>query len=55
MDLSGKVSGMASGDITGHVDIDRKTGIPTNTLIDMTLSASGQKLLSKMTMTMSKN
>ena len=55
LDLSGKVSGMASGDITGHVDIDRKTGIPTNTLIDMTLSASGQKLLSKMTMTMSKN
>jgi hypothetical protein len=55
LDLSGKVSGMASGDITGHIDIDRKTGIPTNTLIDLTLSASGQKLLSKMTMTMSKN
>ena len=55
LDLSGKVSGMASGDITGHIDIDRKTGIPTNTLIDLTLSASEQKLLSKMTMTMSKN
>lgn len=55
LDLSGKVSGMAFGDITGYIDIDRKTGIPTNTLIDLTLSASGQKLLSKMTMTMSKN
>ena len=54
LDLSGDVSGMASGKINGNMDINRKSGIPLNTSINMTLSVSGQELKSNVTMTMSK-
>ena len=55
LDLSGKVSGMAIGDITGNMQIDRASGVPTTTEINMVLSVSGQELVSKVTMDMSKN
>lgn len=54
LDLSGKVSGMATGNISGNMEIERSSGIPLNSLIDMELSVSGQELKSKVTMTMSK-
>lgn len=54
LDISGDVSGLAIGEITGNMDIDRRSGIPVNTLIDMTLAVSGQELKSIVTMTMSK-
>ena len=54
LDLSGDVSGMATGKITGNINIDRKSGIPANSSIDMALSVSGQELKSKVTMTMVK-
>jgi|TARA_B100000767_G_scaffold190458_1_gene177741 hypothetical protein len=54
LDLSGDVSGMASGKINGNMDINRKSGIPLNTSINMILSVSGQELKSNVTMTMSK-
>jgi hypothetical protein len=54
LDLSGDVSGMASGKINGNMDINRKSGIPLNTSINMILSVSGQELKSNVTMRMSK-
>jgi len=54
LDLSGDVSGMASGKINGNMDINRNSGIPLNTSINMILSVSGQELKSNVTMTMSK-
>ena len=45
---------MAAGKITGNIKIDRTSGIPVETLIDMNLSVSGQELTSKLTMTTSK-
>ena len=55
LDLSGDVSGMATGKITGNIKIDRTSGIPVETLIEMNLSVSGQELKSKVTMTTRKN
>ena len=54
LDLSGEVSGMATGKITGRMDIERISGIPISSLIDMNLSVSGQELKSKVTMTIAK-
>ncbi|MGK0412038.1 MAG: hypothetical protein ACJA1B_000227 [Polaribacter sp.] len=50
LDLSGTVSGMGEGLITGNMDIERSSGIPKNSVIDMTLSLSGQEMKSKVTM-----
>ncbi|WP_158838513.1 DUF6263 family protein [Polaribacter sp. L3A8] len=54
LDLSGDVTGMATGKISGNMDVDRASGIPENSLINMDLSVSGQELKSKITMTMAK-
>lgn len=54
LDLSGEVSGMAIGVITGTMDIEKSSGIPVNSLIDMNLSVSGQDMKSIVTMVMSK-
>ncbi|TXD54443.1 MULTISPECIES: DUF6263 family protein [unclassified Polaribacter] len=54
LDLSGDVTGIASGKITGSMDIERASGIPVNSLIDMDLVVSGQEMKSKVTMVMSK-
>ena len=47
-------TGEVSGKINGNMDINRKSGIPLNTSINMILSVSGQELKSNVTMTMSK-
>jgi hypothetical protein len=54
LDLSGDVSGMATGKISGNMNIDKASGIPENSTIDMNMSVSGQELKSKITMTMVK-
>jgi hypothetical protein len=54
LDLSGDVTGMATGKISGNMNIDRASGIPVNSLINMNMSVSGQELKSKITMTMVK-
>ena len=54
LDFSGDVSGMGSGKITGNMAIDRTSGIPINSLIEMNMSVAGQELKTKATTTMSK-
>ncbi|PQB08581.1 hypothetical protein BST83_03440 [Polaribacter filamentus] len=54
LEITGKSSGMATGDITGTMAIDRKTGVPLNSNIDMALSVQGQEMNSKVSMTMTK-
>jgi len=54
VDLSGEVSGMGAGKITGNVTIDRVSGIPTKSLIEMNLSVTEQKLKMKVTTEMAK-
>jgi hypothetical protein len=54
--VSGKVSGMGTGDITGNIKIDRASGIPLSSLIDINaVLAQGQELKSTITLKMSKN
>ena len=47
VDVSGEVSGMGSGKITGNVTIDRVSGIPIKSLVEMNLSVAEQKLKMK--------
>ncbi|KGL63938.1 DUF6263 family protein [Polaribacter sp. Hel1_85] len=54
VDLTGEVSGMATGKITGNMEIETQSGIPANSQINMDMSVSGQDLKSKVTMTMAK-
>lgn len=54
VDLSGDVTGMATGTISGNMSIDKNSGIPVNSLINMNMSVSGQELKTKATMTMVK-
>lgn len=54
LDLSGNISGMATGKITGKMEIEKDSGIPVNSLINMDMSVSGQELKSKITMKMGK-
>lgn len=54
LDISGKVSGVATGTISGKMQVDKVSGVPNNSLIDMDLNISGQKMKSKITLTMKK-
>jgi len=47
VDVSGEVSGMGSGKITGNITINRASGIPIKSLIEMNLSVSEQQLKMK--------
>ena len=44
LNVSGKVEGIATGDITGSMRIDRKSGVPVNSKIDMIIQIQGQEL-----------
>lgn len=52
--ITGKSSGMATGDITGTMSVDKESGVPLSSVIDMALSMQGQDLTSKITMIMTK-
>ncbi|MDP5104826.1 MAG: hypothetical protein NWQ31_01495 [Polaribacter sp.] len=54
LDITGTSSGLATGDITGTMNIDRASGIPLTSNIDMSLTLQGQKMNSKVSMTMTK-
>ncbi|WP_428742834.1 DUF6263 family protein [Tenacibaculum sp.] len=55
LDVSGKVSGVAEGDITGSIDIDKKSGILTESKINMTMKVQGQDLTTNMVVNQFKN
>ncbi|MDO6674679.1 DUF6263 family protein [Tenacibaculum sp. 1_MG-2023] len=42
IDVSGKVTGAANGDITGTMDIERDSGMPLESNINMTMKIQGQ-------------
>ena len=54
LDLSGKVSGMAAGTISGSIIIERASGIPIDSKINMDMSVSGQDMKTKVSMVMAK-
>ena len=54
LDLSGKVSGMATGTIFGSITIESESGIPLDSQINMDISSNGQNLKTKVTMLMTK-
>lgn len=54
LDLSGKISEGATGDITGNMIIERASGIPVNSMMDMNMTVSGQALKSQISMTITK-
>lgn len=47
LDISGEVSGMALGKITGDMQIDRASGIPLDSNINMLMNLSGQEMTTK--------
>lgn len=55
IDISGKVSGMTTGSISGSMEVDRASGVPLTSLINMVFSMQGQEMNSKVSMTMTKN
>ncbi len=55
IDVSGKVTGIAEGDITGAIDIDKKSGLLTESKINMTMKIQGQDFTTNMTMNQFKN
>ena len=54
LDLSGKVSEMATGTITGSMNIERESGIPIDSQINMDMSVNGQALKTKVATKMAK-
>ncbi|WP_299061412.1 DUF6263 family protein [uncultured Polaribacter sp.] len=54
LDLSGEVTGVAAGEISGSMNIETNSGIPTDTKINMDLDINGQKLKSEIAMIMAK-
>lgn len=50
LDLSGEISGMALGKITGDMQIDRASGIPLDSNINMLMNMNGQEMTTKVTM-----
>ena len=55
LDIGGKVSGIGEGDINGDVSINRKSGIPIESKIDMIVKIQGQDLKTNMIVTYAKN
>lgn len=44
LDVTGKVAGVAAGDIIGTMNIDKKSGVPTESKIDMKMKLQEQDL-----------
>ena len=55
LEIGGKVAGIGAGDIKGSMNIDRKSGVPVKSNIDMTIKVQGQDLITNMTVTFTKN
>lgn len=54
LDVSGKISGIAEGTITGSMNIERATGIPTTSNLDMAMKVQGQEAATKISATTTK-
>ena len=54
LDISGSISSGAEGKITGNMTIDKKSGVPLLSLIDMDMTVMGQTIKSKVKSTMSR-
>jgi hypothetical protein len=52
--VSGSVGGMAEGTIAGDVKVDRNSGVPLNSTINMNMTIQGQVMITEMTATMTK-
>lgn len=55
LNVEGKASELATGTITGNVEINRKLGIPTKTEMVLDLETMGQKIKTDLFVTMEKN
>lgn len=55
LDVSGKVSGIAEGDIKGEVNIDRESGLSLKSSISMAMKIQGQDLTTNVEITQVKN
>ncbi len=54
LDVSGKISVLAEGTISGNMEIDRANGLPLKSSIEMDMSVSGQKIKTSINVTMNK-
>lgn len=54
IEVSGDVSGMATGTISGNMSVNKTTGIPSQSSIEMKMDASGQKIDTKVSIEMKK-
>lgn len=54
LDISGTVGGIAEGTITGDMNVDRKSGVPLISNVNMNMTVQGQEMITKMTATMTK-
>jgi hypothetical protein len=52
--LSGDISGMANGKITGEMNIDTVSGVPLNSTLNMNMTVGGQEMKSSVSMEMNK-
>lgn len=54
LDITGTISGLGKGTLSGKINIDKDSGVLNSTNINMDMTVSGQKLLTKVTATMVK-
>jgi hypothetical protein len=54
LDISGEVSGVGTGTIKGNTNIDIRSGVQTNSVLEMTMSAGGMDMSMKTNTTMTK-
>ncbi|QTD38233.1 hypothetical protein JL193_02700 [Polaribacter batillariae] len=54
LEVTGTVGGMATGTISGNMNVDRKSGIPSNSKIDMKMTVQGQEILTGVESSMTK-
>ena len=54
LEVSGNVGGMAEGTLSGNMNIDRESGNPINSLVNMEMTVQGQKMSTTATTTIVK-
>ena len=54
LDISGNVEGVGTGNITGTMNIDKKTGVALTSKIEMLMKVQGQDLTTSMNMSITK-
>ena len=52
--ITGQISGSAEGEITGSMDVNKESGVPTNSKINMDMTIQGQEMVSIVTIKMTK-